>query len=230
MVAFLVATGFSIWTGAELARKQRQPFQPRPAATARASEDINNSRSALTPSQPTESGNITVESCKITMAQVQDPQPPLSIRDRPTPQGNVIGEIANDEIIDVNGSQGDWFSISNPVQGWIPRGYTAYGCNTKIARVEFPRGKKGVELTGTFVGTGIHQYKLRANRNQTITLTSNEGPMPILTSPQETVLFSGPQAGDPESWSGKLPEDGDYILELDSDFRGYTYRFNVQID
>ncbi|NJM58240.1 MAG: hypothetical protein HC857_13480 [Synechococcales cyanobacterium RU_4_20] len=164
------------------------------------------------------------------MAQVNDPQPPLSIRDRPSPSGAIVSEADHGQIIDIAGTQGEWFAVTNPVQGWVPRSLTEYNCNIKVARVKFPRGARSVDLASNFVGTGNHQYKLRASKNQTITLTNKTGPMPQLKSPGNRVLFAGPQEGDPASWSARLPEDGDYLLQLDSNFRGYSYAFNVKID
>lgn len=240
--AFLLATGFSIWTGTQLATQKRvtRPLRPLnesattpPSTQAKSTQSKDTRVSSTSLSFQTETAvqdGIELEECVVTMAQVNDPRPPLSIRDAPSPQGNVIGEANDGQIIDVAGTQGEWFAVTAPVQGWAPRSLTNYACNEKVARVAFPRGKRDLDLAGSFVGTGNHQYKLRASKNQTLTLTNLSGPMPVLTTPDNQVLFSGPDEGDPSKWSGKLPSDGDYLLKIDSTFRGYEYRFNVRVD
>ncbi len=238
--AFLLATGFSIWTGTQIANQKNTSRRLRPLnesaapSTVQATDRPNiakaNSATHSFQLDPASKDGIELEECIVTMAQVNDPRPPLSIRDAASPQGNIVGEANNDQIIDVAGTQGEWFAVTAPVQGWAPRSLTRYACNEKTARVAFPRGKRDLDLAGRFVGTGNHQYKLRASKNQTLTLTNLAGPMPVLTTPNNQVLFSGPEEGDPTKWSGKLPEEGDYLLRLDSKFRGYEYRFNVRVD
>ncbi len=175
---------------------------------------------------------VTLERCVVKMVQATDPNPPLSIRDQPSPTATVIAEVNNAQFLDVVNQQGDWFAVTSPAQGWVPKGLTSYSCNTKLAKIQTIPKDQSAGILGRFIGTGTHVYKLSLEKGQELTITgrSGNGQMPTLMSPSQAVLFSGPENGESDLWSGKLGETGEYQLVLDSNFQGYGYAFNLDVE
>ncbi|OLP15499.1 hypothetical protein BST81_25910 [Leptolyngbya sp. 'hensonii'] len=207
------------------------PQSPQAEASppAPASESANPSTPQAEPS--TQATPVTqIERCVVTMAQVADPQPPLNVRSAPvvTPN-NVVAQIPNGTFVDIVTEQDGWFQIKVPVAGWISKDRTRHACSRMMARINFPTGRSQATVSNRFVGTGSHRYLLQASQGQTITLVSQQGPLPFLILPGGKTLLTQPDDRNTR-WTGALPTDGDYILELDSNFRGYEYSFSVQVE
>lgn len=170
-----------------------------------------------------------VESCKVTMAKVADPNPPLNVRSTPntTSDDNIVGQLKNGTFVTVRGEQEGWFQISTPVKGWISMANTDQGCNEKVEQVSLGAGENSTTITDRFVGAGSHQYRLNLAQDQTLTVTSNRGPLPAIVTP-DGKLLSEPQ-GENKAWTGKLSSTGDYALVLESNYKGYKYSFSVQV-
>jgi hypothetical protein len=83
-------------------------------------------------------------------------------------------------------------------------------------RVEFPKGKTGVVLTGSIKGYASVKYKLSAAAGQTMTVslkTSNRSNYFNIQAPgQGDALFVGSTSG--ERFSGTLPKNGEYIVDV----------------
>lgn len=168
-----------------------------------------------------------VQSCRITMAVVDDPQPPLNVRSSPTTAAqNIVGQVNNGTYLTVAQEQDGWLQITEPA-GWVAKSRTQSGCNEKVEQVQFGAGNTGAEISDRFVGTGFHQYLLTARAGQTLTITRQSGPIPFVVTPAGQVLTETSDSGD--RWSGKLPLSGDYALQLDSNYKGYSYSFVVEI-
>lgn len=171
-----------------------------------------------------------VQSCTVSMAVVDDPNPPLNVRSAPTTaEDNIVGKLENGTFLDVRQEQPDWFQITAPVEGWVASSRTRFSCNQKVEQVNFGTGNTSTEISDRFIGTGSHQYLLRAREGQTLTLTRQSGPFPSLSTPDGKTLVTGPD-DNRDRWSGTLPATGDYILWLDSNYKGYTYSFVVDIN
>lgn len=170
-----------------------------------------------------------VQACEVRMALVQDPDPPLNVRSAPTADGSeVVGKLDNGTMVTVIQEQDGWFQISDPTKGWIAKTRTENGCNRKVERVQFGTGETSIQLSDRFIGTGSHQYLVKAAQGQTLTLQSRNGPLPILLDPDGKTLNQG--MDDRHSrWSGELPKAGDYTIEYDSNFRGYKYELLLEI-
>ena len=111
------------------------------------------------------------------------------------------------------------------MKGWVAKNITLSGCNQKEERVKFANNRNDTTISDEFIGTGSHVYKLYLLKGQTLTLTAQKGPRPTVISPNgKTLVTSSDQA---TSWSGKLPESGDYQVTLESYFKGYNYAFEV---
>lgn len=172
------------------------------------------------------------ELCKITMVKIADPNPPTNVRSSPEVKpNNIVGKIENGKLVSVKTEKNGWFQISEPA-GWISKKVTESSCNQKRQRISFPPNSSSVTISDRFIGTGTHEYLLKANQGQTMTVTVNKGSLPFIFPPgdknrQKDLTGGGDNTGK-KSWSGKLPATGDYILDLESNFKGYDYSFKVE--
>jgi hypothetical protein len=195
------------------------------ASTSAAATDSSNGSTPKTP----ESLRL-VESCETTMAQINDPNPPANVRSQPNTGGNssdspIVGNLKNGTFITIVDQRDNWFRISTPMKGWVAKNITLSGCNQKEERVKFANNRNDTTISDEFIGTGSHVYKLYLLKGQTLTLTAQKGPRPTVISPSgKTLVTSSDQA---TSWSGKLPESGNYQITLESNFKGYNYAFEV---
>jgi len=185
---------------------------------------------AKPPAKPTssESPSRKVELCKVTMVQVNDPESPLNVRSAPgTVSTQVVGNLKNGTYVSVESEKEGWLQISNPVQGWISANRTKKGCNEKVERIQLNAGQM-TQISDRFVGTGSHRYVLAAKQGQKLTVKRTEGPFPFITGPDGKLLVEGLDENRPQ-WSGQLPAAGEYTIQLDSNYKGYSYDFSVEM-
>lgn len=173
-------------------------------------------------------GSRKVEFCTVTMATVDDPNPPLNVRSIPSTAGTIVGQLRNGLMVSVTAEQEGWLKISEPA-GWISKQRTQSGCNQKVERVSFGTGGSSSTVSDRFIGTGSHRYLFNAGKGQTMTVRRNDGPFPTLRSPDGKVLVDSMRDEKRPQWSGTLAQTGDYTVEVESNFRGYPYSFNVEI-
>lgn len=187
---------------------------------------------SILPVSPEETRTATtreVQSCKVTMAIVNDPEPPINVRSAPTTdKANVIGQLKNGTFLTVTKEQDSWFQISAPLKGWVAKSRTTSSCNQKVERVRLGAGENSVSITDRFIGTGSHRYLFTVNSGQRLTITRNDGPFPAIVSPSGKFLIGNPDENR-TSWSEVLSEPGDYTVMLDSNYKGYPYSFVVEI-
>jgi len=239
IVLFILLTPLAAWTGWRWASRSdsSNPVVEQPTDTD--TGDIFATSAGAPSAQPrgvpalpaSTNQGVTLERCVVKMAQATDPNPPLSVRSQPSPTATVVAEVENAQFLDVVGQQGDWFAVTSPTQGWVPKQLTDYSCNDKLASIQAIPEDQSAGILGRFVGIGTHIYKLPLEKGQALTITgrSGNGQMPRLVSPSQAVLFEGPKTGEPDLWSGELGETGDYQLVLDSNFQGYGYAFNLDV-
>lgn len=174
--------------------------------------------------------NRTIESCVIKMALVNDPNPPLNVRSAPTTEGdNVVGQLKNDTLVTVSDDQNGWLHIKSPLKGWISKQQTSNGCNQKVESLSLGTDGTAMQIADRFIGTGSHRYLFPVTKGQTLTLTRDRGPFPMLIAPDGTVLLGHEKDETRSTWSGALTQTGDYTIELESNFRGYRYAFSAQV-
>jgi hypothetical protein len=161
------------------------------------------------------------------MAIVHDSDPPLNVRSGPTIESSKVGQLQNGTYVTVMDEQNGWFQISDPVRGWLAKSRTKSGCSEKVERVSFGKGQVSMAIADQFVGTGYHQYLLNAGKGQTMTIRVQDGPMPFVQAPNGSVIE--PYDDGKTEWSKSLLASGDYTLQLDSNYKGYTYSFVVEI-
>ena len=170
-----------------------------------------------------------IESCKITMAKVDDANPPLNVRSLPSTSDNSsrVGQLKNGTFVTIVDEKSNWFQISTPVKGWIAKVNTENNCNEKVERVGFATGSTSALIADYFIGTGTHSYRLNLGQGQTLTITSDKGPLPAIVAPDGKFLSS--MNDQQETWSRQLATTGDYTLQMESNFKGYKYSFSVKV-
>jgi len=162
------------------------------------------------------------------MVQVNDPESPLNVRSAPgTVSTQVVGTLTNGTYVSVEAEKEGWLQVSNPVQGWISANRTKKGCNEKVERIQLNAGQT-LQIGDRFVGTGSHRYVIAAKQGQKLTVTRTEGPFPFITGPDGKLLVDGTDENRPQ-WSGQLPAAGEYTIQLDSNYKGYSYDFSVEM-
>lgn len=233
LVAVAAGVAFAMMqqTAQQPDRPAPKPPSPSPTASIKPAQTATPTPSIL-PVSPAETRTATtreVQSCKVTMAIVNDPEPPINVRSTPTnDKANVVGQLKNGTFLTVTKEQNGWFQISDPMKGWVSKSRTTSSCNQKIERVHLGPGENSVSITDRFIGTGSHRYLFTVNPDQRMTITRNDGPFPAVVSPSGKFLIGNPDETRTE-WSEVLSEPGDYTVMLDSNYKGYPYSFVVEI-
>ncbi|TAF51119.1 MAG: hypothetical protein EAZ61_11295 [Oscillatoriales cyanobacterium] len=186
---------------------------------------------AASPNSAPATDTIRTLSCQTSSGLVNDPNAPLNVRSEPdTGSDNVVGALADGALVSIVGERGNWWQIDAPEAGWVSKNLIDSTCNEKVARIELPPNTTQVTLSDRFLGTGYHHYQFNARAGQSVTLETLDAssPLPFLLAPDDRDITEGVANTNATRWSGKLPATGDYTLVFDSNFRGYTY--NVQLD
>ncbi|MDY7023909.1 MAG: SH3 domain-containing protein [Cyanobacteriota bacterium] len=172
-----------------------------------------------------------VENCRISMAMVNDPEPPLNVRSSPEVQnGNIVGQLDNNTFISVLSEEQGWLQISSPVEGWVAKNRTKSSCANIEKPINFlPDGNSAI-IRGEIIGGGSHRYLLNVEAGQMLTVESRQQVFPRIVTPDGQLLAGDPYTESLKEWTGELSQTGEYTLELDSNFRGYEYEFLVKLD
>jgi Bacterial SH3 domain len=168
--------------------------------------------------------------CKISMALVNDPNPPLNVRDRPEINNSkVIGNLKNNSFVSVSDEQNGWLKITDPVAGWITKNRTKSSCPNVKQRISFAPGGTEAIVKGEHIGGGSHSYLINATKGQRITLTNHQQFLPFILTPDGKMLAQPRELEGKTEWTGIIPVTGDYTLQLDSNYKGYKYNFSVEV-
>jgi Bacterial SH3 domain len=168
--------------------------------------------------------------CKISMAVVNDPNPPLNVRSQPQVNGSkIVGKLKNNTFVSVAEEQNGWLRITEPVPGWIAKNRTESSCPTIKQQINFRSGGNQAIVKGRIIGGGTHSYQIRASKGQTMTVKNRKQVFPQIITPDGKLLAGDPYKDNQTEWTGKMPVTGNYTLQLDSNFRGYEYEFLVQV-
>ena len=170
-----------------------------------------------------------VENCTIKMAVINDPDAPLNVRSTPDIQeNNIVGKLENNTFVSVQEESDGWFKIESPITGWIAKNRTENSCAFVEEIIPITTEIKTALVQGKIIGTGSHRYKVKLEAGQTLTIDNYQAVMPMVISPKEELLT---QEGNPEvvQWLVQAPITGDYILQLDSNYKGFSYEFLVTV-
>lgn len=176
--------------------------------------------------------------CEINTVKVRDPNPPLNIRSAPnTTSGEILAKADNGQYLSVKGEQNGWLKIEynygEPIEGWVAKNRTESNCNFKEQHISLPPAGGSINITDRIIGGGSHQYTIDAVAGKTLTIKSDQGPLPFIFAPgdinrQKDLTGGGDYTGK-TNWSGELPKTGEYTLILDSNFRGYDYKLDIEV-
>ena len=169
--------------------------------------------------------------CKISMAIVSDPNPPLNVRSHPqVNDSKVVGNLKNNTFVSVTQEQNGWLQITDPVPGWIAKNRTESSCSSVNQQINFLHGGDEAIVKGRIIGGGSHSYRIHATKNQTMTVRNRKDVFPQIVTPGGQLLAGDPNTqGKKTEWIGKVPVTGNYTFQLDSNFRGYKYEFYVKL-
>ena len=95
-------------------------------------------------------------------------------------------------------------------------------------RVQFPRGSSSARVAGkvSLAMPDTYLVGARAGQEMTIQLTApNKSIRIMVMAPKTTAML----ADNARSWTGTLPETGDYNIVVDGDERGGTYTMTITI-
>jgi hypothetical protein len=168
--------------------------------------------------------------CKISMAVVSDPNPPLNVRSHPqVNDSKIVGKLKNNTFVSIAEEQNGWLRITEP-PGWIAKNRTESSCSNVNQQIIFLRGGDEAIVKGRIIGGGTHSSKIRAAKNQTMTVKNRKDVFPQIITPGGKLLVEDPNTqGKKTEWTGKIPVTGNYTFQLDSNFRGYEYEFYVRV-
>ena len=167
--------------------------------------------------------------CKISMAVVSDPNPPLNVRSIPQVNGSkIVGKLKNNTFVSVTQEQNGWLRITEP-PGWIAKNRTESSCPNVKQQINFLPGGDEAIVKGRIIGGGSHSYRIRAAKGQIMTVRNRKGVFPLILTQNGKSLTGDNYTGNETEWTGKMPVTGNYTFELDSHFRGFEYEFWVKL-
>ncbi len=168
--------------------------------------------------------------CQISMAVVNDSNPPLNVRSHPrVTDSKIVGSLNNNTFVSVAEAQNGWLRITDPVPGWIAKNRTESSCPNVRQEINFLPGGNEAIVKGRIIGGGSHSYIIHATKSQTITVKNRKDVFPQILTPDGKLLTTNPDNDHKIEWTGTIPVSGNYTLQLDSNFRGYEYEFSVQV-
>jgi hypothetical protein len=200
---------------------QSQKFQPQPAKNSPV-ESSQKVEPLLI--EPPNTG------CQISMAIINDSDPPLNVRSHPrVTNSKVVGTLNNNTFVSVAAEQNGWLQITNPVAGWIAKNRTESSCPKVKKTINFLPGGYEAIVKGRIIGGGSHSYIIRAAKGQKMTVRNRKGVFPLILTQSGKSLTGDNYTGNETEWTGKIPATGNYTFELDSNFRGFEYEFSVKL-
>ncbi|MGL5508202.1 MAG: SH3 domain-containing protein, partial [Microcoleaceae cyanobacterium] len=149
----------------------------------------------------------------------------------------VLAKADNGQYLSVKGEQNGWLKIEynygEPIEGWVAKNRTESSCNLKEQHITLPPTGGNINISDRIIGGGSHQYTIDAVAGKTLTITSDQGPLPFIFAPgdinrQKDLTGGGDYTGK-TNWSGELSQTGEYTLILDSNFKGYDYKLDIQV-
>ncbi|NEQ77500.1 MAG: SH3 domain-containing protein [Okeania sp. SIO2D1] len=193
-------------------------------STSNSSDLVSHSSSPVVITPPT-------SGCKIRMAIVDDPEPPLNVRSSPeVREGNKVAQLNNNTFVSVADEKSGWLRITEPVIGWVAKNRTRSSCATVDKTITFSPESDTAIVRGEMIGTGSHNYRVRMIQGQTMTIKNSGDVFPAIISPDGQLMAREPNIeGNKNEWTDTMPISGVYTLEFDSNFRGFEYEFLVEI-
>lgn len=191
------------------------------------------------------------DSCWITQAVVNDPEPPLNLRTSPEAlSDNIVQPLPNGTWLTILGENAGWLRVRvagqpapKELEGWVAGNRTEHGCNYFSETI----GAWPVDVSDRIIGGGSHQYVVALTAGQLVSLrpakAGNSPPawpsavmaldarQPVPNSPNSyTRWWTTPndkKSSPPSEWRWQVERDGLYVIVYDSNFRGFSYGFSL---
>ena len=99
-------------------------------------------------------------------------------------------------------------------------------------RVRFARGRTSATLKSSVIRGTRDRYlvEARAGQKMTVSITSVErNAVFAIYAPSHDTLEGASEHQEVKNWSGKLPESGDYVIEVGGTRGNATYRLTVSV-
>jgi serine/threonine-protein kinase len=100
--------------------------------------------------------------------------------------------------------------------------------NVQTQRLKFATGKRGTTVTGELNPKHLKRYIIKTQNNKIMLINGVQGDVAVsLISPRGDRI--GGTSVQSNSWQGRLPMDGDYVLEVSANKRKSDYSLSVEI-
>jgi hypothetical protein len=164
--------------------------------------------------------------CDTSMAKVADPNPPLNLRSAPDTKSEILGKLQNDTYVTIEEEANGWYRIKSPKPGWIAKSKTVHSCTEKSEQLSLTLNKT-TPIKGEFIGSGHHDYPVSLKVGQTLTLKATKGPRPGVIDPDGKVMK--PMSDERGAIVFTPLTSGNYMVYLESRFKGYRYEFSIEL-
>jgi hypothetical protein len=94
--------------------------------------------------------------------------------------------------------------------------------------IKFPTGKSGTTVTGNLEPKQLKRYFVKANNNKMMILSDVQGDVNVTILTPKGVRIGGTSVQS-KSWQGRLPMEGDYVVEVSSDKKATPYAISIEI-
>lgn len=102
----------------------------------------------------------------------------------------------------------------------------------EFRRIKFAKGKTSITISGAVLRDEVNTYIVKARRGQRMSVkvssTENNAVISILDTAFEYIKGVG-EMDNRTDWSGKLPESGDYKIEVAPTRGNASYRLTISI-
>ena len=95
-------------------------------------------------------------------------------------------------------------------------------------RIKFPVGKAGTTVTGTLQTQQMKRYFVTAKNNKMMILSDVQGAVTVSILTPKGIRIGGTSIQS-KSWQGRVPMDGDYVLEVTSEKQATPYALSIEI-
>ncbi len=94
--------------------------------------------------------------------------------------------------------------------------------------IKFPVGKSGTTVTGTLQTQQMKRYFVNAKNNKMMILSDVQGAVTVSILTPKGIRIGGTSVQS-KSWQGRVPMDGDYVLEVTSAKQATPYALSIEI-
>lgn len=94
--------------------------------------------------------------------------------------------------------------------------------------IKFPVGKAGTTVTGTLQTQQMKRYFVNAKNNKMMILSDVQGAVKVSILTPKGIRIGGTSVQS-KSWQGRVPIDGDYVLEVASEKQATPYALSIEL-